>query len=244
MSVVARRPVYVLLSAILTVPAVPVAAQRPDPRPAGLTACQHDDFDGPALDRSRWTTVVRETSDLRVEKGQLVLPTTRTDLIWPNDPTLTQNIVLQPLPEAPFTATAKLALAPRQPWQQGGLVIYGDDDNYAKMVFQARGRTMDARHFQFVREDNGKPTGEPTPSLGAAYPDSVWVRFTSDGRFLRAAYSSDGVQFTAMPHSEALDGIVNPKIGLVSMAGSGVDAPVIDAKFDWFEICLVPVPGR
>jgi hypothetical protein len=37
--------------------------------------------------------------------------------------------------------------------------------------------------------------------------------------------------------SEALDGIANPKIGIISMAGSRGDTPVIDAKFDWFELC-------
>jgi regulation of enolase protein 1 (concanavalin A-like superfamily) len=180
---------------------------------------------------------VRETSDLRVANGNLVLPTSKTDLIWPGDPKLTENIVLQPLPGTPLTATARLTLAARQGYQQAGLVVYGDDDNYAKMVFQARGSTADARRFQFMREDNGQPSGKSTTDLGAAYPDSVWVRFTSDGRFLRAAYSSDGVQFTDMLLSEALDGIANPKIGIISMAGSRGDTPVIDAKFDWFELC-------
>ena len=128
-----------------------------------------------------------------------------------------------------------------QQYQQAGLVVYGDDDNYAKMVLQGRSATADhaARIFQFIREENGVPnevTASNTANLGDAFPDTYYVRFMSDGTNLTAHYSADGTTFTAMPETKALAGITNPRIGLISLANTGTSKPVIDAAFDWFQI--------
>ncbi len=127
----------------------------------------------------------------------------------------------------------------RNQYQQAGLLIYGDDDNYAKMVLQARGTNDHAnRVFQFIREENGVPNevaASNSPNLGDAYPDTVYVRFVSDGANITAHYSQDGATFTAMTQTKALAGITNPRIGLVSLAGSGT-RPIVDAAFDWFHI--------
>jgi PKD repeat protein/glucose/arabinose dehydrogenase/type 1 glutamine amidotransferase len=198
-----------------------------------------DDFLGTALDTDRWTTVVRANQDLRVADGHLVIPTSSTDIYGAGSGT-TPNIVLQDLPDGPFQATTKLTLPARDKYQQAGLVVYGDDDNYAKMVFEARGdNDADARIFQFIREEGGVPNevaDSNTANLGAAYPDTVWVRFTSDGSNLRASYSSDGVTFEEMPQTKSLAGITDPKIGLVALQGNGITATPVDARFDWFSI--------
>jgi cytochrome c len=209
--------------------------------PAGCT----DDFDGTELDRSIWPRVVRENQDLRVEEGHLVIPTTATD-IYGTGNTGTPNIVLQPLPVGPFIATAKLTFPARQAYQQAGLVIYGDDDNYAKMVIQARNSTADpaARIFQFIREESGAPNEvaeSNTANLGAAYPDTVYVRFSStDGTDLRASYSADGSTFVDMPQTKSLAGLAAPHIGFISLSNGAV--PVVDARFDWFHITAAGEP--
>ncbi|WP_440071155.1 ThuA domain-containing protein [Streptosporangium sp. OZ121] len=204
------------------------------------TACltgRSDDFLGAELDRDRWS-VVREDQNLKVADGKLVLPTSLTEIYGTGTGTTT-NIVLQPMPEGGWTATTKVTLNARDAYQQAGLIVYGDDDNYAKMVLQARG-TNDhaARIFQFIREENGTPnevTESNTANLGDAYPDTVYVRFMSDGTNLTAHYSPDGTTFTAMPQTKALAGITNPRIGLFALASTG-NRPVVDASFDWFHI--------
>ncbi|WP_309112821.1 ThuA domain-containing protein [Saccharothrix sp.] len=217
---------------------VAVTVRSPD---VTCFAGRSDDFLGTALDRNRWTTVVRENQELSVRDGKLVIPSASSDIYAGTNNT--PNIVLQDLPSGPFQATAKVHFPARRAYQQAGLVIYGDDDNYAKMVIEGRSDTDDAanRIFQFIREEAGQPNevGESnTAPLGAAYPDTVWVRFTSDGQNLTASYSADGQSFTAMPQTKALAGMVNPKVGLLSLVGGGGDRPVIDAEFDWFT--LVP----
>ncbi|MFD1146818.1 ThuA domain-containing protein [Saccharothrix hoggarensis] len=198
-----------------------------------------DDFLGTSLDRGRWTTVVRENQDLAVRDGHLVIPASSTDIYGAGGNT--PNIVLQDLPAGPFEATTKLTLPARRGYQQAGLIVYGDDDNYAKMVLQGRNTGSDdaaSRIFQFIREENGSPNevGESnTAPLGAQYPDTVWVRFTSDGSTLTASYSADGQTFTTMPQTKSLAGIAHPKIGLLSLAGYD-DRPVVTAQFDTFTI--------
>ncbi|GIH67698.1 ThuA domain-containing protein [Microbispora siamensis] len=207
---------------------------------APATVCfsgRSDDFLGNQLDRDRWS-VIRENQDLRVANGSLIIPTSATDIYQTTNNT--PNIVVQPAPSGAWTATAKLTLNARDAYQQAGLVIYGDDDNYAKMVLQARstsGSDHASRIFQFIREDKGAPnevSQSNTANLGDAYPDTVYVRFISDGTNITAHYSSDGTNFTAMPETKPLAGISNPKIGLISLAGA--NHPVVDAAFDWFQI--------
>ncbi|MEV0826766.1 ThuA domain-containing protein [Nonomuraea rubra] len=207
---------------------------------APATVCftgRSDDFLGNQLDRDRWS-VIRENQDLKIADGKLVIPTSTTDIYSTGGNT--PNIVLQPAPSGAWTATAKLTLDARDAYQQAGLIIYGDDDNYAKMVLQARstsGPNHASRIFQFIREENGAPnevSQSNTANLGDAYPDTVYVRFISDGTNITAHYSADGTTFTAMPQTKALAGITNPKIGLLSLAGA--NHPVVDASFDWFHI--------
>ncbi|TQS07663.1 DUF1349 domain-containing protein [Microbispora hainanensis] len=196
-----------------------------------------DDFLGNQLDRDRWS-VIRENQDLRVADGSLIIPTSATDIYQTTNNT--PNIVVQPAPSGAWTATAKLTLRATDAYQQAGLVLYGDDDNYAKIVLEGRstsGSDHASRIFQFIREDKGAPnevTASNTANLGDTYPDTVYVRFISDGTNITAHYSSDGTTFTAMPETKPLAGITNPKIGLISLAGA--NHPVVDAAFDWFQI--------
>jgi PKD repeat protein/type 1 glutamine amidotransferase len=211
-------------------------AIKVDPASTVCLSGRSDDFLGTELDHNRWS-VIRENQDLKVEGGKLVIPTSATDIYGTNN-TDTPNIVVQPAPSGAWTATTKVTLNARDQYQQAGLILYGDDDNYVKMVLQARGTDNHAnRIFQFIHEENGKPNevaASNTAQLGDAYPDTVYVRFISDGTNLTAHYSADGVNFTAMPETKQLAGIKNPKIGLIALASNG--KPVTNASFDWFHI--------
>ncbi|WP_382303986.1 ThuA domain-containing protein [Herbiconiux sp. UC225_62] len=199
-----------------------------------------DGFEGTTLDTSRWNRIVRPNQDARVEGGNLVIPASKTDIYGAGAGTV-PNIVLQDLPSGAWQATAKVTFEARVQYQQAGLIVYGDDDNYAKFVLQGRAGTSDAaqRIFQYVREEAGTPNevaASNTANLGLDFPDTFFVRLTSDGTNLNASYSADGSTYIAMPETKALAGIVNPRIGLVAFANSGSPQDVIDAEFDWFQI--------
>src|SRR5699024_4891018 len=111
-----------------------------------------------------------------------------------------------------------------------------------KMVLQGRDTAAPnpaSRIFQFIRVEAGQPNevdASNTGNLGADYPSTVWVRFTSDGENLKASYSADGVTFTEMPETKSLAGIDNPKIGLVSLQGNDRPQEPVEAAFDYFTI--------
>ena len=200
-----------------------------------------DGFDGDALDTGRWDQSLRVNQDLRVEDGNLVIPTSSTD-IYGTDNGNVPNMVLQDLPEGPFTATTRLTLNGSQAYQQGGLLIYGDADNYAKMVFSGRstsGADPASRVFQFIREEAGQPNevgASLSPAVGADHPSTVWVRFVSDGQNLVASYSANGTDFTEMSETKSLAGMNDPKIGLFALQGAGQSHTPVDVEFDYFHI--------
>ncbi|WP_084038056.1 ThuA domain-containing protein [Demequina sp. NBRC 110053] len=194
-----------------------------------------DDFTGDALDTDRWNRSVRIDQSLSVADGHLIIPATQTD-IYQNSGDDTPNIVLQDLPAGAWEATTKVSIEARNEYQQAGLVVYGDDDNYAKMVIQARDASAANRVFQFARETNGTTPETNTPALGAGYPDTVWVRLTSDGTTLTASYSDDGNEFTTIGTTYPMGDIVDPKIGLLALAGADNDDAIVNAEFDWFYI--------
>jgi len=197
------------------------------------TSCfgaRSDDFLGTTLDKTRWSTVVREDQSYSVRDGSLILPTAVGDLYGSrNDAT---NIVLQPAPDGAWQATTKVTLATAANYQQAGLMVYGDDENYAKLDVLYSG----SRRVEFILEADGTPRNEAADSTAApAGSDTIYLRLTSDGTELTAAYSADGQTFTPVGRSAALAGITDPKVGLFALNG-GTDAPVVDAAFDWFQI--------
>ncbi|WP_061965136.1 ThuA domain-containing protein [Demequina aurantiaca] len=197
-----------------------------------------DDFLDDTLDTDRWDGIVRANQDATVKDGSLVIPAGKTDIY--KETNNVENIVLQDVPAGAWSATTKVTFPARDKYQQAGLVIYGDDDNYAKMVLQARGAdNAGQRIFQFVREEAGAPNevaASNTANLGAEFPDTYFVRLTSDGTSLNGWYSEDGVDFTMMPETKLLAGIDNPRIGVAAWANAAAPITLVEAEFDWFHI--------
>ncbi|MDI5942209.1 DUF1349 domain-containing protein, partial [Micromonospora sp. DH15] len=198
---------------------------------AANTSCfgaRSDDFVGTSLDKDRWT-VVRENQLYSVSGGSLRLPTASGDLYGTTNGAT--NLVLQPAPSGSWQATTKVTLPVTANYQQAGLLIYGDDDNYAKLDLLYSG----SRRVEFIRETAGSPRNEGADATAAPAGDTIWLRMTSDGTNLTAEMSGDGTTFTPVGRSAALAGISNPRIGLFALNG-GTTAPVVDAQFDFFQV--------
>ncbi|RIW46045.1 DUF1349 domain-containing protein [Micromonospora endophytica] len=196
------------------------------------TSCfgaRSDDFAGGELNRDRWTTVVRENQSYAVSDGALRLPTAVGDLYGTRNDA--SNLVLQAAPSGAWQATTKVTVPVTADYQQAGLIIYGDDDNYAKVGLLFGG----SRKVEFIRETAGSPRNEGADSTAAPAGDTIHLRLISDGTNLTAAFSTDGQTFTPVGRAAALAGITNPRIGLFALNG-GTTAPVVDAAFDWFQV--------
>ncbi|MEU4551215.1 ThuA domain-containing protein [Micromonospora violae] len=205
---------------------VPVRVDAPD------TSCfgaRSDDFNGNSLDKERWTSVIRENQLYSLSGGALLLPTAVGDLYGArNDAT---NLVLQAAPTGAWEMTTKVTLPVTANYQQAGLLVYGDDDNYAKLDLLYNG----SRSVEFIRETAATPRNEAADRIAAPAGDTVYLRVTSDGTNLTAGVSADGQTFTAVGRSAALAGITNPRIGVFALNG-GTEAPVVNAAFDSFQV--------
>ncbi|MGC4852757.1 ThuA domain-containing protein [Micromonospora sp. DT4] len=202
---------------------VPVRVNAPD---TSCLGARSDDFNGNTLDKGRWTSVVRENQLYSLGGGALKLPTGVGDLYGArNDAT---NLVLQAAPTGAWEMTTKVTLGVTANYQQAGLLVYGDDDNYAKVDLLYNG----SRRVEFISETAATPRND---AADAPAGDTVYLRITSDGTNLTAAFSGDGQTFTPVGRSAALAGITNPRIGVFALNG-GTEAPVVDAAFDSFVV--------
>jgi PKD repeat protein len=202
-----------------------------------------DDFVGTELDTTRWNRSVRVNQALTVADGTLNIPLTNSDLYQTTNNT--PNIVLQDLPGGQFEVTTKVTLNATKGYQQGGLIVYGDDNNYLKLVYSGRSTaaagSKAANVIQFAKEVNGTASETNSANLGASFPDTVWLRLKStDGNSVTASYSSDGATWSPVTAANAardLTGIAAPKVGLLALGATAAGAADnLVAKFDYFTI--------
>ena len=91
-------------------------------------------------------------------------------------------------------------------YQQGGIIVYGDDDNYVKLdrtATNASGAT-NTEFFEFIQEVAGTPrnaTADHTANLAAGFLQDFYLRITYNGTTLVGAYSTDNQNSTASGQS-------------------------------------------
>src|SRR5262245_9036508 len=121
---------------------------------------------------------------------------------------------------------------PNAYYQQGGLLLYDDDDNYLKLVCESDGRQEGSAMLVLLRETDGKSdiVRAPAPQDRS----KVWLRLTRRKGKYEYASSPDGKKWRL--HGETEWGQKGPaRIGLLAKNG-GTDAPEIDVCFDEFRV--------
>ena len=118
---------------------------------------------------------------------------------------------------------------PTERWQQAGLLIYDDDDNYLKYDFEFSGETVMFKHMRETEQVRILDTDDPAPKV-----DRLWLRLTKRGNVYERSYSTDGKEFTAV--AEKAWGNGDPTfVGIIAVNGNGTEVG-IDAVFDFFEL--------
>ena len=210
---------------------------------SGTPVGANDTFDGDELDPCRWTVVNEVRAGYRLNAGKLEIDARPGDLS--GGTTSAENLVLQRTPQADNTWSVETTVAVdgTDDYIQSGLVAYGDQQNYGKLVVM--------RHPQegWVVE-LGKITGgglaySPIQKLPAgANTSGVRLKLASDGSTLTGQYSVDGgttwVNVGAQPNGSAfgLGGIARPLLGLAAYNGTGTEV----ATFDDFAVTDTALP--
>jgi arabinan endo-1,5-alpha-L-arabinosidase len=119
---------------------------------------------------------------------------------------------------------------------QAGLVVYGDDDNFVKLVHVS---IWETRQTEFAKELFPVPAGYPRygNTVVSAPDEWTWLRIVkrtnSEGELYTAYTSRDGVNWTrggTWTHNLGS----NARIGLVSMGGGG-----FTANFDYVRVYVL-----
>ena len=145
-----------------------------------------------------------------------------------------KNIYLIPNP-APgddgFVVTTCIeSFHPKKPYQQAGLIVYDDDDNYLKWVMEF---ARYAPSFTFIYETNRSTVGDYNGVRNESKLERFWLRLMKRGNFYQYAYSIDGDEFTVV--DEIVWGDATPQsIGILAKNARVPDE--IDALFDYIEV--------
>jgi glucose/arabinose dehydrogenase/type 1 glutamine amidotransferase/regulation of enolase protein 1 (concanavalin A-like superfamily) len=214
-----------------------------DPDPGELicepTFEEHvDQFEGTELEAG-WTIVEHEADTLTVADGSLQIQTVPGRDFFADQGTL-PNVVVQALPDGAWTATAAMNWTPTQNFQNAGLVVWADEDNYVKAGMVHSG----GRAFELIKEVDGSPDFQGFQGAGAEFPDDFFLRYVYDGSDLVAEFSADGESWSAIGTSDLSD-LDDLSVGVYatnSTAAGATDPPL--ASFSSFSLGVEGTPER
>jgi regulation of enolase protein 1 (concanavalin A-like superfamily) len=167
-----------------------------------------------------------------------------------------RNLFLIDLPGDPnqdFQVTTCLtSFKPQDLWNQAGLVLWNDEDNYLSLVYEwGEGPPELGQPNQRLFTAGVERRGRPVFSWYYADQDleRVWLRVTRRMNRFELSTSKDGTNFTPlnpMRTRGVVDNVVSwghgvvRRVGLVATNGSARNAEPVEASFDYFEVRALP----
>ncbi|WIB67305.1 family 43 glycosylhydrolase [Curtobacterium sp. MCBD17_035] len=226
-----ERPTYRPTLAPVTVPGRPVRAASTD-------------FAGTSLPSSLAWTRQPDPSTYSVSGGAFRWQTQAADLHPPATPLA--SVLTEPAPAGDYVVETKVsvdtpATGDGVNYAQGGLIVYGDDGNYIRLVSNS---IYDTRQTEFGKEVTPQPAGAPNYGNMVVGPVGDWttlriVHHTVEGKSAYTAYTSvDGRHFVKGGTWTADLG-AHPRIGLISLGASG-----FTSTFDYLHVSGAVTLGR
>jgi regulation of enolase protein 1 (concanavalin A-like superfamily) len=230
-------PFALAASAVLTLVALGPAAPLTKGNPGVLS----DSFDGKfALN---WKVVRPDADHVSFKKvpGALVITTQRGSIHGKSqedklsEGTLAKNIHLIDVPFGTdwSATTCVTGIVPDTTYQQAGMIVYDDDDNYLKWVYEYDWRAGRGQTFFLVAETGGVPV-HVAPEANESGLKKFWLRVTRRGDRYACASSGDGDKWTA--GAERTWEGKGKRVGLIAKNGGNKDAAELDAAFEFFEL--------
>ncbi|NQU21752.1 MAG: DUF1349 domain-containing protein [Candidatus Nealsonbacteria bacterium] len=201
-----------------------------------------DDFDGKlALDWKQIRPVATHQS-LSKSPGQLTITTQFGSINKTGRSELPKNMFLIDLPEGDQTdfvvTTVIKDFRPQVRYNQAGLLIYKDDDNYFKFVCEFSWAGVPI--LNALLEQDGKSVG--TAIRIPFNFERLWLRVIRRGNLYEVSSSNDGKNFTA---GADINWEVSPaQVGILAKNGYERQASEVDAHFDSFEFRALTVEDR
>jgi beta-xylosidase len=219
-----------------------VTATAPVPQVGPMAPQYSDEFSGGLEPEWEWVREPTGADAPTVQGGQLLWPTQRADLTGESD---NASVLLRNAPAGDYTVETKVTLPlgvdDVRNYQQAGLIVYLDDDEFLRFTHVAIWNT---RTTEYGKEQvfAGRPA---YGSMLVAPPaDTTWLRLShrtlaeTGEHAYRAAVSTDGVHWI-WGGTWTLPAGTTPRIGLVSHGAGGPAAeqvPPATAAFDYFRV--------
>jgi beta-xylosidase len=195
------------------------------PGPPAVPAGFRDDFNRTTLD-TRWFWVREKpvSWSLETQPGFLTIVCDQGDLYESHNDN--SNTLLSKTDAPDFQIETKVNLKPLADFEQAGLVIYYNDDNYVKLI-----RIFsEGSKVELLCESRGKGSS-PIQLLSSA--STVYLRLVKKGSSYTGFYSTNGADYRRVG-SFTLTGQGAPKAGLIAFSlASGRN---VKAAFDYFQI--------
>ena len=196
-----------------------------------------DSFACATLDKEKWNAIVREQEDLYSARGRLAGDHHRQRRhLHQRRPAPTRNFILQ----NPTTAGQDWVIETHidaatilDGYEQAGLLVREDDDNYIKFdIISDPNASRSATGSSFAPRSTGRSSSRNRPTRAANNAEEVWLRLTKTGNSYAGEYSFDGEAWTAVS-APVTNPMVDPAFGLFTL---GVNSGGGTARFDYFSL--------
>ena len=177
---------------------------------AGPAADYKADF-SKALDKG-WSFVREDKADWRLKDGKLQLLAQPSN-IWGKRNNKTENFLLRALPGPKAAVEVTVDFNPRKEYEQAGLMIYLDDDNYIKFDRELYG----GQSCTLVLESKAKPkVVKKIPFREGPLRLRLEI---SDGKVKAMVKAPGGKEWTAHGETTLPGGSEEVKVGLFALLG-------------------------
>ncbi len=206
-------------------------------KPAAFT----EDFNGSTLSQD-WTWVRENAANWTLDGNAMVLTTASGDLSGSGNNA--SNVLLHSAGNGDWEAVAKLNFSeiPSRNNQQGGIVVYQDDDNYVKVAlqYQTGSGWWGQSYLRVVGgvEKNGSFSemfydALETEENLAVSGNNIWLKLTKQGDTYTASFATaENVPFRNLGSTTA--SFSDPKVGLLAVHSS--NGPSLKVAYDSFTL--------
>lgn len=191
------------------------------------SALFEDEFDGKSLENS-WIILRENQSDISLTEspGHLRIISKAEDLWQIN---VNNKIkLLRRGPHGDFEIVTRLTYDPKEKFQQAGIILYEDEENYVMLTRQKD----DAQHVVMSRSIS-KTEGAKSAATSLT---TLYLKLTKSGESISGAFSTNGETWTTVDHISGLH-FKHPQVGLVGF--NAQQKTTANADFDFFKISAI-----
>ncbi len=186
-----------------------------------------DAFDGEAIDRCRWTTILNEDpAGYELRDGALHIDAQEGDIVGTN--VSARNVLLQRAPTGgSWAARTKVSIDGTDDYLQAGLVAHASSSEWGKLV------VMRNPEGQWLLELARASGWQNSAVLPAGAQNGITLELYATQNQLRGRYSlDDGATWTEVGAGFSLSGLAAPGIGVAAYNGTGAEV----ATFESFSV--------